>query len=500
MRKRTAKRALLGTLCAAALALVAAAPAAQGAAGDPLFLFTPKPSPPQFPGDQPDLVPPPIGYLNGPCGLGVDSGGRFYISDYYHGVVDVYGGNANYASTNPPPTGSTGYVTQMLSPNLIDGPCGTALDASNKLYVNNYHRNVIRYEPAPSFGPGTVITGAPLDSVRPTGVSVDPVTGYAYVNARTYIAVYDSSGAPVLDGGEPLKIGTGTLIEGYGVAVSTYAGTLGRIYVPDAATDTVRIYDPLVSKTNPIGELKRPVNQPFISLHDSVVAIDRVTGDVYVADNTQPVDSEHPQATIYIYSSTGTYKGHLKYNVYDSLPPGLAVDNSAGANQGRVYVTTGNSEKAGVYAYPPGSGVFGSPLPPGQTLTLSASGSGGGSISSLSDIYCSSVCTEQMLAAERVSLTATPDPGSEFTGWSGDACSGAGPTCTLTMDEATTVSANFLGESFSNQAPQATPSPLISPSGQEAQKPRAQGKKRCRKAKKRCARAKRHHHRIAKRR
>jgi hypothetical protein len=41
-----------------------------------------------------------------------------------------------------------------------------------------------------------------------------------------------------------------------------------------------------------------------------------------------------------------------------------------------------------------------------------------------------------------VTLTASPAPGSTFTGWSGSGCSGAG-TCRVTMNSDTTVTATF---------------------------------------------------------
>ena len=42
-----------------------------------------------------------------------------------------------------------------------------------------------------------VITGAPLDDARPTGVAVDPVSERLYVNDRDHIAVFDLAGAPL---------------------------------------------------------------------------------------------------------------------------------------------------------------------------------------------------------------------------------------------------------------------------------------------------------------
>ena len=62
--------------------LAALAPAAPvRAATAPLFAYEPEP-PPLGP-----VEPPPDGYFNGPCGLAVGSGGRFYLADHYHGAV-----------------------------------------------------------------------------------------------------------------------------------------------------------------------------------------------------------------------------------------------------------------------------------------------------------------------------------------------------------------------------------------------------------------------------
>jgi hypothetical protein len=344
MRRLHWKRSSLGALGAMLACLVLAAPA--GAATDPLFVFTPSPPPPPAP-----ATPPPTGSLSGPCGLAVDSSSRFFVSDYYHHAVDVFSATPSYSN-------------QLANVDPNNGPCGLALDGTNRLYVNDYHRAVLRYGSSPGFGSPTTIAGAPLDSSNPTGVAVDTTTNNVYVDKRDHIAVYDSTGSPVMDGPEPLRIGLGSLGEGYGVAVSQFPATLGRLYVPDAQSDTVKVYDPLVSKTTPVAEIKDPFSKPFVSLRDSAVAVDRVTGEVYFADDLQPQHAEKPQALIYVYSSTGIYKGHLKYNVITARPVGLAVDNSAGANQGRVYVTSGNTSPASVYAYGPGSATTASPLPP----------------------------------------------------------------------------------------------------------------------------------------
>jgi hypothetical protein len=430
------RRFRLAALCAALAALAAAAPA-RGAIGDPTFVFVPVPPPPPAP-----ATPPPSGYLKGPCGLAVDSAGRFYVADYHHHAVDVYSGSAaNY--TGGSVNGSSGYAGQLAGVGPLDGPCGLALDASGNLYVNDYHRSVARYSSYPSFGVGAVFAGATVDSEHPTGVAADPVTGYAYVDDRTYVAVYDSSGVPVDDGGSPLKIGLGDLGEGYGVALDAS----GRVYVPDAATDTVKVYDPAIDKVNPAAEIEKPGG--FVSLRDSAIAVDRGSGEVYVADNAQPRYTEKPQATIYAFGPTGAYHGHLKYNVADALPPGLAVDRSAGGSPGRVYVTSGNTTQAGIYAYPAGSATTGATLPPTVSLALVSAGSGEGAIASDFaglGIECAASCEEQIRSGAEVTLAAAPGSGSTFAGWSGGGCSGTA-TCTVQMEEATAVRATFEAQS-----------------------------------------------------
>jgi PKD repeat protein len=75
-------------------------------------------------------------------------------------------------------------------------------------------------------------------------------------------------------------------------------------------------------------------------------------------------------------------------------------------------------------------------------LTVSKAGTGTGSISSSpAGIGCGSGCQAGFDAGSVVTLTATPDPGSVFAGWSGD-CSGTG-TCQLTMGQARSVTATF---------------------------------------------------------
>jgi len=98
--------------------------------------------------------------------------------------------------------------------------------------------------------------------------------------------------------------------------------------------------------------------------------------------------------------------------------------------------------------------VFGNPQPvshtlkvqsPPATLSVFRSGTGSGSVlSSPAGIDCGETCAFEFPGDQLVTLAASADPGSEFSGWSG-ACSGTG-SCQVTMSEARAVTARFEAE------------------------------------------------------
>jgi len=76
-------------------------------------------------------------------------------------------------------------------------------------------------------------------------------------------------------------------------------------------------------------------------------------------------------------------------------------------------------------------------------LTVTKAGTGSGTVTSNpAGIACGSDCSHEYPAGRTVTLTATASGGSGFTGWGG-ACSGTAATCTVTMDAAKAVTANF---------------------------------------------------------
>ena len=76
------------------------------------------------------------------------------------------------------------------------------------------------------------------------------------------------------------------------------------------------------------------------------------------------------------------------------------------------------------------------------TVTVTKAGAGAGTVrSDSSGVDCGATCNGQYPQGSPVNLTATPDPGSVFAGWSGD-CVGTSP-CSLTKDATVTATFNI---------------------------------------------------------
>ena len=79
-----------------------------------------------------------------------------------------------------------------------------------------------------------------------------------------------------------------------------------------------------------------------------------------------------------------------------------------------------------------------------RTLTVSKAGTGNGTVTSRpagTGIDCGASCSSSIAAATKVTLKATPAPGSSFGGWSG-ACSGGG-ACRVQMNGVRSLTATF---------------------------------------------------------
>lgn len=77
-------------------------------------------------------------------------------------------------------------------------------------------------------------------------------------------------------------------------------------------------------------------------------------------------------------------------------------------------------------------------------LTINKSGTGTGTVTSIPvGISCGQSCAADFQNGTTVTLTAAPDAGSTFTGWSGGGCSGTGTCIVVMMNSDQTVTASF---------------------------------------------------------
>jgi hypothetical protein len=434
MSSRTQSRIWISGLLATLSIALGAAPAS-GAAGDPTYFVNT--------GDR-------------PCGLSVDPSGRILVSKYYENAI------RNYSSAG---------VLQALAATEVDpvgGPCATAVDVSGNLYVNGFHTSVRKLN-LNGKGDGYTFGGEfPVD--EPTGIAYEPISNRVFVNERDQVGAYSPLGVP------QLTFGSGLVEDGYGLAVSSYTLTAGAVYVADDANKRIRVFNSngvlLSTFGAPVGTFKG-----FTSLRDTAIAVAKISGDIYVSDYVGPDYSEKPEAIIHVFDYQGTYKGRLKYAVIENRPVGLAVDNTAGTAKGTVYVTSGPA----VYGYPQGSALA-SGLPAQNSLSVSAVGSGRGSIvGDDAGIACSATCSATLLGGEKAELHAVPAPGSTFTGWSGD-CSGQG-SCVVTMSGAQSVRAEFAPAPAAGVPAGASPIQSATSSSVRAQARERPRKKRRRNAK-----------------
>jgi hypothetical protein len=402
-----ARGVLIGALTSLVLALALSAPAQAEVANHPFIGalisgLEPEPKP---------LRP----KLEKPCGVTVTPEGEIFVSDYARQSV----------------IGTT--YTELFPDN---GPCGLAYDGNN-LYVNEWHGTVVNPE------------SGVIDSGRVTGIAIHPLTKDLYVSHRNLVAVYE---APVEPGNTPAHVfGTGSLGNAYGVAVSAFPATDGDVYVADAEDHSVKVYDPSFSMTTPSQVIKgaNTAAGRFVSLADSSLAVDQSNGNLLVVDNTSPL-AEHPSAAVYEFNADGVFRGELEHSIVHGTPVGIAVDESATPANGQVYVTSGNgtsvvippelgppvTEQGALYAFGPAG--------PGQSINVSTSGTGDGTVTSDPvGINCPTGCEAELNSGASVTLTATPEAGSAFAGWSGGGCSGTG-SCQVILNSATSVDAEFV--------------------------------------------------------
>ncbi len=178
----------------------------------------------------------------------------------------------------------------------------------------------------------------------------------------------------------------------------------------EAATTAV------ISDTSPIADFTAsPTNgaAPLtVNFFNNSIGYDQPLTCEWDFDNNGTIDSTEWNP-LYVYTNQGTYP--VRLSVTDS-------DGSINTFTRTNYVTV---------------------TPPVYTLTITKTGSGSGAVtSSPAGIDCGIDCSEICNQGATVTLTAIPDAGFTFTGWTGGSCSGTSD-CTVTMNADMNITATF---------------------------------------------------------
>lgn len=172
--------------------------------------------------------------------------------------------------------------------------------------------------------------------------------------------------------------------------------------------------------------------------------------DVVSSPSFNPDGGPYPGDSVIVTVSCATASATIRYTTNGTEPTESSLTVLSGgtvtvplpgtlkAKAWKIGMTT-SATKTAVYI-----------ISEGNNYTLTVKKTGNGTVtSSPPGVSCGGDCSENYTGGTSVTLTATPDVGFTFAGWSG-ACSGKG-TCTVTLDTAKTVIAAFNDRAWRRQ-------------------------------------------------
>ena len=256
-----------------------------------------------------------------PTGIAFDTEtGQLYVADYGDSAIDVFNSSGEYQR-------QFSSISSVLS---------LAIDSQGNLFAANGSEAVV-YDSAtgelnPSYGGGSGV----LDPNSSVGLGVDPATDEVYVSGAGHVAIYEKTGAPILDFGQG-QLSESTRDVGVG-------DTAGRVYVADEAASHVAIFGPQVTvpdvTTGPV-ESPRPTSGTFTG-HLDPAGGGNVTACHFEYGTETSYGSELPCTPAPPYAAATTVEAHASGLTNEvTYHYRLVVSNANGTNfgQDQTYTT-----------------------------------------------------------------------------------------------------------------------------------------------------------------
>jgi hypothetical protein len=230
----------------------------------------------------------------------------------------------------------------------------------------------------------------------------------------------------------------------YCVAVERYSGTAPPwVQLRVASKQSLDIFNPETSVTNPAETANAGALAVGAASWQTPSAIELFssrgpTPDGRVKPDLVGVD----QADSYTYGPNG-FAGTSQSSPHVAGLAAIVAQGNAGYAPAQIASTLKNWALARGTVPNNAWGYGLAYLPTVYNLTVSKSGTGAGTVTSLdARVNCGTACVQTYFAGASVTLTASAAMGSVFSGWTGGGCAGTG-SCTVTLNAATTVTAIF---------------------------------------------------------
>ena len=369
------------------------------------------------------------GYFTRPRGVAFAPDGGIAVADSFNYRVARFDPDGTFSGQLGLVSTFTGYPSEGSDPGQFSLPAAVTFDAAGNTVVADT-------------GNDRVVVLGPNGGVlrtSPAGLLADPLAVAPGPSGSVLVADSANNRIVTLGPDGSLASERGGLVRP--TAVAWDGGS--KIF----ATDATRVRDVIAG-----ANIAPPPGQSAWD-HPAGLAVDKASGTLYVSES-RPGTANGARVVRGTPSSDGGYawdtiatEGAGDAEVIE--PGGLALSPDGGT---LLVADYGNNRVLRLDA--PGH------VPPTTTkLTLVLDDIRRGTVASTPlGIGCATDCMQRFGAGREVTLTASPVAGSLFAGWAG-ACSGAAPTCTVTMSADQAVGASFVAQPAVAPPPAAVPPP-----------------------------------------